>query len=59
MKATMLLAIALFLASAPSPDSKLLSDITSGLLSVTATQPLMASESALPLNTEERQLALD
>lgn len=48
MKSTILLSTALFLASAPSPDSKVISEISAGFLSLTDTHGLMASDT--PLN---------
>jgi hypothetical protein len=48
MKSTILLTTALFLASAPSPDSKVISEISAGFFSLTDTHGLMASDT--PLN---------
>jgi len=44
MKSTILLTIALFLASAPSPDSKAISEFSAGFLAHTADIGLTASE---------------
>jgi len=44
MKPTILLTTALFLASAPSPDSEVISEISAGFLSLTDTHGLLASE---------------
>jgi len=44
MKSTILLTTALFLASAPSPDSDVISEISAGFLSLTDTHGLLASE---------------
>jgi len=44
MKSTILLTTALFLAVAPSPDSKAVSDLTAGFLSTGANHSLMAAE---------------
>lgn len=44
MKSTILLTTALFLASAPAPDSKFISEISAGFLSLTDTHGLMASD---------------
>ena len=46
MKSTILLTTALFLASAPSPDSKVISEISAGFLSLTDTHGLMASDTS-------------
>jgi hypothetical protein len=43
MKSTILLTTALFLASAPSPDSKTISELSAGFLSSTNDQGLMAA----------------
>ncbi len=51
MKSTILLTTALFLASAPSPDSKTISELSAGFLSMGNDTGLMASE--LDLNTVE------
>lgn len=47
MKSTILLTTALFLASAPSPDAKTISELSAGFLSVNNDHGLMASEVAL------------
>ena len=47
MKSTILLTIALFLAVAPSPDSKILSEISGDFLVATGHSGLMAAEPAL------------
>jgi hypothetical protein len=44
MKSIALLATALFLASAPSPDSKTISQLSAGFLSPGNSQPLLAAE---------------
>ena len=44
MKSTILLTTALFLASAPSPDAKTISELSAGFLSVSNDYGLMASE---------------
>jgi hypothetical protein len=44
MKSTILLTTALFLASAPSPDAKTISELSAGFLSVDNEYGLMASE---------------
>ena len=44
MKSIALLATALFLASAPSPDSETISQLSAGFLSSVNVQPLMAAE---------------
>ena len=46
MKSTILLTTALFLASAPAPDSKTISELSAGFLSPTDVHGLMAAESA-------------
>lgn len=45
MKPTALLAVAIFLVCAPSPDSKTISELSHGFLSDTKIQPLLANES--------------
>jgi len=47
MKSTILLTTALFLASAPSPDAKTISELSAGFLSVNNDHGLMASEVTL------------
>jgi hypothetical protein len=47
MKSTILLTTALFLASAPSPDAKTISELSAGFLSVNNEHGLMASEVTL------------
>jgi len=47
MKSTILLTTALFLASAPSPDAKTISELSAGFLSVKNDHGLMASEHTL------------
>jgi len=47
MKSTILLTTALFLASAPSPDAKTISELSAGFLSVDNDYGLMASEDSL------------
>jgi hypothetical protein len=47
MKSTILLTTALFLASAPSPDAKTISELSAGFLSVENDYGLMASEDTL------------
>jgi len=44
MKSIALLATALFLASAPSPDSETISQLSAGFLSPGDAQPLLAAE---------------
>ena len=44
MKSIALLATALFLASAPSPDSATISEMSAGFLSTGNIQPLLAAE---------------
>ena len=51
MKSTILLTTALFLASAPAPDSKTISEVSAGFLSPTSEHGLMASESQPKLKT--------
>ncbi len=46
MKSTILLATAIFLASAPSPDSQSVSEMSAGFLVADATVGLMAAEPA-------------
>ena len=52
MKSTILLTTALFLASAPSPDSKTVSEISAGFLSPASDQGLMAAGPATGLQDE-------
>ena len=47
MKSTILLTTALFLASAPSPDSTVISEFSAGFLVPKTERGLMASEAAL------------
>jgi len=47
MKSTILLTIALFLAIAPSPDPKTLSEISGGFLATASNYGLMAAEPSL------------
>lgn len=47
MKSTILLATTLFLASAPSPDAKTVSELSAGFLSAKNDYALMASENSL------------
>lgn len=47
MKSTILLTIAIFLAIAPSPDSKALQEISGGFLGPTANYGLMAAEPSM------------
>jgi len=49
MKSIALLATALFLASAPSPDSDTISQLSAGFLLAGNVQPLMAAEPGLTL----------
>jgi len=44
MKPIAILAIALFLASAPSPDSDTITELSAGFLSSSNAQPLMAAD---------------
>jgi len=46
MKSTILLATALFLAAAPSPDSKSVSEMSAGFLIADDSQGLMAADTA-------------
>jgi hypothetical protein len=48
MKSIALLATALFLASAPSPDSDIISEISAGFLHVSNVQPLLAATTEQP-----------
>lgn len=50
MKPIALLAAALFLASAPSPDSATISQLSAGFLVPGNAQPLLASEAAITNN---------
>ena len=52
MKSIALLATALFLASAPTPDSATISEMSAGFLSSTKAQPLLAAEPSLASETE-------
>ena len=52
MKSTILLTTALFLASAPSPDSKTVSELSAGFLAPAADQGLMAAGPAASLPAE-------
>jgi hypothetical protein len=52
MKSTILLSTALFLASAPSPDSKAISEISAGFLKITDNIGLMASDAEIGTKTE-------
>ena len=52
MKSTILLSTALFLASAPSPDSKAIAEISAGFLVITDNIGLMASESEIGTRPE-------
>ena len=56
MKATILLTTAIFLLSAPAPDSKTLSDASAGLLAPQNESGLMASDEAAaePVKTEKK-----
>lgn len=45
MKSTALLAVAIFLVCAPSPDSKTISEMSHGFLSHAEFEPLLASDS--------------
>jgi hypothetical protein len=56
MKSTILLTTALFLASAPSPDAKTISELSAGFLSVNNDHGLMASEVPLDkqINTKHK-----
>lgn len=47
MKSTILLTTALFLASAPSPDAKTISEFSGGFLSVGNEHGLMAADSSM------------
>ena len=52
MKSTILLSTALFLASAPSPDSKAIAEISAGFLKITDNIGLMASDAEIGTKTE-------
>ena len=52
MKSTILLTTALFLASAPAPDSKTISEISAGFLAPKGEHGLMAAESEPNLKAE-------
>jgi len=52
MKSTILLAIALFLVSAPSPDSNIISEISAGFLLPIASPGSIARESVLNAKNE-------
>ena len=52
MKSTILLSTALFLASAPSPDSKAIAEISAGFLKITDSIGLMASDAEIGSKTE-------
>ncbi len=47
MKSTILLATAIFLACAPSPDSKSIAEMSAGFLTANGNQGLMAAESVM------------
>lgn len=49
MKSVILLATAIFLASAPAPDSRTLSEVSGGFLTTTNFDPLMAAEPVSPV----------
>ena len=51
MKTTLLLATALFLVSAPSPDSDAISEFTAGFLAPTDDRGLMAAELVADVHT--------
>lgn len=57
MKSTILLSTALFLASAPSPDSKAISEFSAGFLVLTDNIGLMASDSVTNTKSENDILA--
>ena len=57
MKSTILLTTALFLASAPSPDAKTISELSAGFLSVDNDYGLMASEAILSDSFDPRNSA--
>ena len=63
MKSTIILATALFLVSAPSPDSKSISEMSAGFLIETNVTGLMAAEPGPakdnPMNPYERSLTAD
>ena len=52
MKSTILLSTALFLASAPSPDSKAIAEISAGFLVLSDNIGLMASDSVIDTKSE-------
>ena len=51
MKPTALLAVAIFLICAPSPDSRTLSEMSGGFLSHLEVEPLLAANTSLPIET--------
>jgi hypothetical protein len=51
MKSTVLLTTAIFLISAPSPDSKTITEISAGFLSPSSESGLMAAELAPKMKT--------
>jgi hypothetical protein len=51
MKSTVLLTTAIFLISAPSPDSKAIAEISAGFLSPSSESGLMAAELAPKMKT--------
>ena len=53
MKSTILLTTALFLASAPTPDSKTISELSAGFLAPTDERGLMAAELEPKLKAEQ------
>ena len=57
MKSIALLATALFLASAPSPDSDTISELSGGFLLSANAQPLMAAEHGLTLQQVQASIS--
>lgn len=55
MKSTILMTIALFLISAPSPDSKTISEMSAGFLVPSGILGLMADQSEPVLESSSRQ----
>lgn len=58
MKSTILLTTALFLLSAPTPDSKTISEMSAGFLLANQNTGLMASENKLTPPAEVKKSAL-
>lgn len=58
MKSIALLTTALFLASAPSPDSATISEVSAGFLSAGKTQPLLAAEPDQALPAADTEISI-